>query len=190
MNVQLPNHMDKASFLAWADGREERYELVEGRVVMMTRPRRAHAIIVRNLILALHRRLDPEKWLVIAEFGLDAGPKTLRFPDVVVDRIGGSPDDRWATGPVLLAEVLSESSRKTDLEDKATEFLRLPSVEAYAVFAQREAKAWAWLREAGSFSSRPREFVGEKNVIGLPAVGIELPLSEVYAGLTLAGRLD
>jgi hypothetical protein len=28
MNVQLPVHMDKATFLAWAEGREERYELI------------------------------------------------------------------------------------------------------------------------------------------------------------------
>ena len=72
MNVQLPMHMDKAAFLAWAEGRQARYELVEGRVVMMTRPRRAHAIIVSNLIVALRRRLDSRKWTVIAEFGLGA----------------------------------------------------------------------------------------------------------------------
>src|SRR5215470_11447919 len=127
MNVQLPMHMGKTAFLAWAEGREERYELVDGRVVMMTRPRRAHAMIVGNLIVALRRRLDFRKWTVIAEFGLDAGPRTLRFPDIVVDTAGGDLDDRWANGPVLLAEVLSGSSRKTDLQDKPGEFLRLPT---------------------------------------------------------------
>src|SRR5262245_30153581 len=135
MNVQLPTHMDKATFLAWAEGREQRYELIEGRVVMMTRPRRAHAIIVRNLLLALHGRLDAGQWTVIAEFGLDAVPRTLRFPDIVVDRVGGGPDDRWATGPALLAEVLSPSSEKTDLQDKPAEFLRIPSLESYLVVA-------------------------------------------------------
>jgi Uma2 family endonuclease len=184
MNVQLPVHMDKAAFLAWAEGRQERYELVDGRVVMMTRPRRAHAIIVRNLLVALHRRLDSRKWTVIAEFGLDAGPRTLRFPDIVVDRIGGDWDDRWASGPVLLAEVLSRSSRKTDLEDKPAEFLRLPSLQAYLVFAQREPKAWAWLRENGSFASQAREIAGLDATIPLAALETKLPLVEVYADLT------
>lgn len=96
MTVQLPLHMDKAAFLAWAEGRQERYELVEGPAVMMTRPRCAHAIIVGNLIVALRRRRDSRKWAVIAGFGLDAGPRTLRFPDIVVDRMGGT----WMTaGP-------------------------------------------------------------------------------------------
>jgi hypothetical protein len=36
MNVQLPLHMEKEAFLAWAEGREGRYELDCGRVIMMT----------------------------------------------------------------------------------------------------------------------------------------------------------
>jgi Uma2 family endonuclease len=190
MNVQLPVHMDKAAFLAWAEGRQERYELVDGRVVMMTRPRRAHAMIVGNLIVALRRRLDSQKCTVVAEFGLNAGPRTLRFPDIVVDTIGGDLDDRWASGPVLLCEVLSGSSRKTDLEDKPAEFLRLPTLQAYLVFAQREAKAWAWRREAGSFKSQPREIAGLDAIIRLAAPEIQLPLVEVYAGLTFGHEQD
>ena len=46
MNVQLPVHMDKTAFLAWVQGREERYELVGGRVVMMTGASRTHGILV------------------------------------------------------------------------------------------------------------------------------------------------
>jgi hypothetical protein len=70
------------------------------------------------------------------------------------------------------------------LEDKPTEFLRLPSLEAYLVFAQREAKVWEWLREAGSFASQPREITGLDEVIPMAALETELPLIEAYAGLT------
>ena len=80
--------------------------------------------------------------------------------------------------------MLSRSSRKTDLEDKPAEFLRLPSLQAYLVFAQREAKAWVWLREAASFASQARELVGLDQVIHIAALEMELPLLEVYAGLT------
>src|SRR5262245_17493298 len=61
MNIQLPLRMDKPAFLAWLDGRQERYELVEGRVVMMTRPTRAHGIIVLNLATIIRSQLDPRK---------------------------------------------------------------------------------------------------------------------------------
>src|SRR5882672_1594374 len=109
MNIQLPAHMDKPSFLAWLQGREGRFELVDGRVVMMVNATRAHGMIVSNLVVLLRNQLDPKIWTVITDFGLDAGPKTLRFPDVVVDRAGGKPTDYTAIAPSLLIEVLSPS---------------------------------------------------------------------------------
>ena len=140
MNVQLPLHMDKPAFLEWVQRQEGRYELADGRVVMMVGASRAHGAIVRNLVLILCGQLDPREWEVIAEFGLDAGPKTLRYPDIVVDRAGGRAGDYTATAPVLLVEVLSPCSHGLDLKDKAAEYLRLPSLAAYIVFAQREAR--------------------------------------------------
>src|SRR5262249_22476349 len=115
MNVRLPVHIDKPAFLAWVQGREERYELASRRVVMMPVASRAHGLIVGNLFALLRGKLDPKQWAVIVEFGLDAGPETLRFPDLVVDRAGGGANDHVATAPVLLAEVLSPSTAEIDL---------------------------------------------------------------------------
>jgi Uma2 family endonuclease len=184
MNVHLPAQMDKAAFLAWLEGREEPYELVGGRAVMTTRPSRAHAVIVGNLIVALRRKLDPQRWTVVAEFGLDAGPNTLRFPDVVVDRAGGRGSDLTASAPALLVEVLSPSTARFDLGDKAAEFLRIPALAAYLVLAQDERKAWTWIRTAPGFPPGPAVIEGEDAAIRIPALELELWLSELYAGIS------
>src|SRR4051794_38060968 len=110
MNVQLPVRMDKAAFLDWVQGREERYELERGRVIMMTGGSRAHWQIALNLAKALDSRLDPDKWAVLPEFGINLESESIRFPDVVVDKAGESSTDLTATAPVLIAEVLSPSS--------------------------------------------------------------------------------
>jgi Uma2 family endonuclease len=181
MNVQLPVHMDKSAFLAWVQDREERYELVNGRVVMMTRASRAHAMIVRNLVVALDGQLDPLEWTVVADFGLDIGPKTLRFPDVMVERAGGSGRDYTASAPAVLVEVLSPSTARFDLGDKAAEFLRIPSLIAYVVFAQDEQKAWVWVRGSAAFPPGPEVLEGKDAVVPIVALGVNLPLSAVYA---------
>jgi Uma2 family endonuclease len=183
MNIQLPTHMDKPAFLEWLDRREDRYELVGGRVVMMVRASRAHGIIVRNLIISLHTQLDPRQWTVLSEFGLDAGPRTLRFPDVMVDRVGGRRRDLTATTPVLAAEVLSPSTAAIDLGDKAAEYLQLPELAACLVFSQDEAKAWTWIRGAQGFPAGPGPIVGEDKSIAIPALGLNLPLASIYAGV-------
>jgi Uma2 family endonuclease len=183
MNIHLPVHMDKPAFLAWVQGREERYELDEGCVVMMVGAPRAHGLIVRNLVLLLHGQLDPGQWTVIGDFGLDAGPKTLRFPDIVVDRAGGDRGDYTATAPVLVAEVLSPSTADVDLGDKAAEYLRMPSLNAYLVFAQNQPKAWVWTRRDGNFPPAPEVVVGQDKIIRIAALNLNLPLGAVHAGL-------
>ncbi len=185
MNIQLPAHLDKPAFLDWLDGVEERYELVGGRVVTMVRASRAHGMIVMNIAALLRAQLDPRHWTVIAEFGLDAGPRTLRFPDVVVDRAGGAPTDLTATAPVLAIEVLSPSTAAIDLGDKAAEYLRLPSLAAYLVLAQDEMKAWLWTRRETKFPPGPDVIIGRDQNIRIGGLGLDLPLTAIYQGLEL-----
>jgi Uma2 family endonuclease len=182
MNVQLPARMDKPAFLAWVQDRGERYELVDGRVVMMVGASRNHGRIVSNLVVALRERLD-NQWEIIAEFGLDAGPRTLRYPDIVVDRAGGDGADYTARAPALLIEVLSPSSVTLDMGDKAAEYLQLPSLQAYLVLAQDMPKAWLWLRGTSGFSVGPAVIEGVEDVIRISALDVALAMSAVYKGI-------
>jgi Uma2 family endonuclease len=119
MNVQLEPRMDKPEFLTWVQAHEGRYELVGNRVVMMTGGSRGHAILVRRLAAALEKRLDSTRWTVLtSDFGVDVEPSTIRYPDVVVDAVGGRFKDLTATAPVLIAEVISPSSAKDDFGAK------------------------------------------------------------------------
>jgi Uma2 family endonuclease len=183
MNVQLPVHMDKAAFLAWVQGLEGRYELANGRVVMMVGASRAHARIVRNLLALLQGQLDLQYWDVLADFGIDAGPDTLRYPDVMVERAGGSARDYTATAPALVAEVLSPSTAKIDLGDKAADYLQLTSLMTYLVFEQTEHKVHIWTREADVFPPAPTVIRGRDKILRIQGLNLILPLAAVYAGV-------
>ena len=184
MNVQPNLRMDKTTFLAWLQEREERYELAGGRVMMMTGGSRGHGIITRRLAAALEKRLDANRWTVLtSDFGVDLGPDTVRYPDVVVDVAGGLLKDLTATAPVLVAEVLSPSSATYDLGDKAAEYLNSPTLCAYLVLSQDEAKAWAWVRGTSGFSPGPDVIKGHDGIIRIGALVIDIPLAEIYAGI-------
>jgi Uma2 family endonuclease len=175
--------MSKATFLEWDAAEGERCELVAGRVVMMPRPSLAHGMIVMNLGVLLRTRLDPKDWVVIAEFGLDTGPETLRYPDIVVDRAGRPGKSYTAGAPAFLAEVLSPSTAEIDLGDKAAEYLQVPSLRAYIVLSQDEPKAWVFERTGSQFSSGPVVVSGEDAIIRVAALQLELPMAEIYAGI-------
>jgi Uma2 family endonuclease len=184
MNVQLDLRMGKSEFLTWVQAHEGRYELAGSRVVMMTGGSRGHAILVRRLATALEKRLDVNRWTVLtSDFGVELGPSTVRYPDVVVDVASGRLKDLTATAPAVIAEVLSPSSVKDDLGPKADEYVRLPSLSAYLVLAQDEPKASVWVRGVGGFALEPEVIEGSDAVMAIPSLGIDLPLAEVYAGI-------
>jgi Uma2 family endonuclease len=185
MNVRPDLRMSKAAFIEWNAAEGERCELVDGRAVMVPRPSRAHGLIVKNLTVLLHARLDPKQWDVIAEFGLETGPETLRYPDIVVDRAGGPDKSYTAISPVLLAEVLSPSTAEIDLGDKAAEYLRIPSLLAYLVLSQDEPKAWLYLR-TNSYLQAPELVSGTDAAIHVTELNLDLPMAGIYAG-TKAG---
>ncbi len=182
MNVQLELRMDKPAFLEWVRQHEGRYELAGNRVVMMTGGSRGHAILVRRLATALEKGLDSTRWTVLTSvFGVDVGPSTVRYPDVVVDVAGGELKDLTATAPVLIAEIISPSSARDDLGVKSREYVRLPTLSAYLVLAQDEPKAQVWLGTAEGFSLKPRTLEGRDAAIEIVSLGIDLPLAELYA---------
>jgi Uma2 family endonuclease len=183
MNFQLPLRIEKPEFLGWVQRQEGRYELAEGRVVMMTGASFNHAIIVGNLQSLLKAQLDPRTWRVVADFGLDTGPETVRYPDILVRRTGRHGGDLTTNEPALLVEVLSPPTARYDLGDKAGEYLRLASLSAYVVFAQDERKAWLWVRGEAGFPVGPQVIAGDDETVRIPTLGIELRFSQVYADL-------
>jgi Uma2 family endonuclease len=184
MNIQPHLQMDNATFLDWVQGREERYELAGGRVIMMTGGTVWHGMIVGNLSALLRARLDRRQWLVLPDFGIDVRPGTVRYADVVVDRYGAKGDALTAQAPVLVAEVLSPSTMKIDLGDKAADYLQLPSLATYLIFAQDEIKAWAYKRRGDNqFPPGPQVFAGADASISVPALALDVPLIDIYAGI-------
>jgi Uma2 family endonuclease len=107
----------------------------------------------------------------------------LRYPDVMVERAGGSAGDYTATAPVLVAEVLSPSTAKLDLGDKAAEYLRLTSLMTYLVFEQDQYKAHIWTREAEVFPPASTEIRGRDKILRIDSLNLILPLAAVYTGV-------
>lgn len=135
MNVQSLPSMTIDQFFDWYETQERRYELVEGAPRMQPYVKRNHARIVTNIIHGLMGCLDSEGYEVIAtDFAIRTGPSTVRFPDIIVEQRGAG-DDREARQPLIVMEILSESTQHVDFGEKRHEYLGLESLNSYLVLA-------------------------------------------------------
>ena len=93
---------------------------------------------------------------------------------VVCDPLPGS----YQTRPVLLAEVLSDGSTRRDRVDKHGAYTALESLEAYLILSQQRRY---WSMSTRAEDRRRVRCEGREGEIRIAALGLSLPLREVYA---------
>jgi Uma2 family endonuclease len=100
--------MTVAEFLEWNPGDEERYELVDGRPVMMTGARAQHDQIVLNALTQLRVKLRGSQYRAFTDdIAIVIKNGNVRRPDAGVNKRALERDVMQADAPVLIVEVLS-----------------------------------------------------------------------------------
>lgn len=183
MSQVLLKVMTPEEFLAWEAGQELKWEFDGFEPVAMTGSTDAHAAIQVNITIALGSRLRGKPCYVRGpEIKVQTGPG-YRYPYAFVSR---TPVPRGATvaaDPVVIFEVLSESTARTDRTTKLTEYCSLPSVQRYVMLEQDQVFATVVGRTGTGWGL---ETLKAGSVLSMPEIGVEVPMAELYDGLDLA----
>ncbi len=99
------------------------------------------------------------------------------YPDASVVCRSNPDSDSFQDDPVVVFEVLSNSTRRLDDGEKRDGYLTIPSLRVDLLFEQDEPAVIAYRRTEQGFV---REiYAGQDAHLPLPEIGIELPLSEI-----------
>jgi Uma2 family endonuclease len=186
VNVRAHIKVDKAAFFRFVVAQAEgRFEYDRGQIVQqMTGGTLAHSLITQRFISAFERRLDAHAWAVTGHSRGVETPSTVRYPDVLVEPMSDALKGLSTERPAVIVEVLSPTTEEMDLNVKLSEYRSIPSLRAYIVASQDEVRCWAWLRVADKdMPELPDDISGLERSIGIPALGVSIPLAEVYRGI-------
>jgi Uma2 family endonuclease len=176
-----PTRMTVDEYLAWAEGRTGRHELVDGEVFAMSPERIAHAemkFTVQKALEAaiLSRRLPCRVLPDGVTVRIDA--TTAFEPDALVycgPRL--APDALLVDNPMIVVEVLSPSTARNDISRKLAGYFRLPSVAHYLIIDPDEPLViHHQRREGGDILTR----IYREGTIALDPPGLEISLAEIY----------
>jgi len=180
MASPAPKRWTIADFLAWSDGTDRRYELIDGAPVAMAPPSEAHGTIVMNLGSALNAQLQPP-CRVIAEAGILLADRDDAWyqADLAISCTPPEPGRSHVAEPILIAEVLSPSTAIHDRGLKLVDYCRLASVREILLVSSTDRSIQYWRRDG------PRWLV--ENLIGdatlaLDTVPSPIPLATIYEG--------
>jgi len=182
--LQKPVTLDE--FLAWEERQELRFEFDGFAPVAMTGGTFGHDQITFNLRKSLDARLAGKPCRPFGPNVKIVVDGRIRYPDAGVVCRPIAYDATVIEDPVIVFEVLSDGTSKTDLIDKNREYRATPSIQRYVILQQTHVAAIVFVRRADGWLS---EIVsGDEAVLDLPEIDISVPLHEVYAntGLLMA----
>jgi Uma2 family endonuclease len=173
MHAQAHARVSYTDYLAALEASEVKLEFIDGIVRAMGGGTIEHARLAGSFAFALATALAGKRCVVLpgdAKIRIEASNRAT-FPDVsvVCGKIERSPIDAEAiTNPIVIVEVLSDSTEAYDRGEKSRHYRKLPSLREYEVW-RRHGDVWQ-IAEHG-----PAEDVE------LPSIDVRLPVDVIYA---------
>jgi len=183
MTSALRQPMTTEQFLAWEEGQELRHEFDGFAPVAMTGGTFEHDAIQVNLIRALANRLAGTPCRTHGNSIRIEAMGRIRYPDAFVTCGPVARGSTLLRDPVVIFEVLSKGTARTDRMVKNREYASTASVRRYVMLEQGTIGATMFERAGADWIGR---ILGGDAVIRMPEIGIEIPLAELYDGIDLS----
>lgn len=163
---------------------EFRSEYYRGVMYAMAGGSSAHSLIIVNFCGELRQAVKGQKCYVFqTDLRLRVSPAGLfTYPDMMV--VCGDPayaDDRRDTvlNPILIVEVLSTSTERTDRGRKFADYGTLDSLREYVLVSQREPRIEIYRRQPNAPWLRS-EVTGIDAILRIDCLDCNIPLAEIY----------
>jgi Uma2 family endonuclease len=161
---------------------EFKSEYIDGRIIAMTGGQWPHVVIGVNLVRETSGRLMNNPCIV---FGSDIRVKINASGRYVYADMSIACDPRYEDGgvdvlvnPVVIVEVLSESTERYDRGDKFQHYRRIDTLREYVLVSQDKVLVECYTRD-GEFW-RYNSVDDLDGVLTLASVSLEIPLSLIY----------
>ncbi len=182
MGLAAAPRLAYSEYLARAAASDVRLEYLSGRVVAMSGGTVEHGRLIARLSTLLARCLEGRPCVVLpsdVRVRIRAAERAT-YPDlhIVCGEIERDDEDPDAiANPVVIVEVLSDSTAESDLGDKFADYRRLRSLREYVLVSQRERRVDVYRRDGRRWTL---DESGPGDAVRLDALDVELALDDVY----------
>lgn len=160
--------------------RTYRCEYIDGQIfAMATDVSREHCIIVGNIGGILNSHLKTTHCQTfISRMKLYTKNKSFYYPDVMVSCEPKDDHKYYLEQPLLIIEVLSESTERIDRREKLLAYQTISSLKEYVIVSQTEILVEVYRRDDQNKWWKT-DFIGEE-IVELKSVDLSLQMSQIY----------
>ncbi len=180
----LRTGMTAQEYLAFERASAERHEFADGEIFAMSGGTYQHSLVASNITTALQTALTGRPCTALGADIRIHIPSTGRYTyaDGVV--VCGQPvfaDDVRDTlmNPVVIVEVLSDSTESYDRGDKFEQYETIPTLRDYVLASQKKARIEHFQRQADGTWQRRVAVAGER--VTFESIGCAIEVDRAYA---------
>ncbi len=183
LNAQIQRFYSSEEYLAMDERAEQRSEYVGGRIYAMAGGTDSHIQISFNLTKILSEKLRGDCRAYQSEMKVRVeSDDTYYYPDVTL--VCG--EQKFYAGrrdvvenPLLLAEVLSDSTKEYDKNDKFFSYQKIDSFKEYLLVSQDKHLIQQYIRQPDG-NWKIKATIGIDSTLYLESVDLQIPVCEVY----------
>lgn len=186
MAIQTRHAMSVQEYFEWELSQEHKFEYIDGELIEMPGVSNKHSLISMNIIYLFVNEIDRSRYtLNSSELRLQVSPTRYVYPDLSIvrgDSVFMDAREYNLMNPCFVLEITSPSSMSRDRLEKLGYYFAAPSIEACLLVDQHRLNAELYTRgDAGWLS---QTFTDPEAVIPLAMLSCDLPLDQVYRGIT------
>lgn len=138
----MPVNMQKArisetDYLEGEKVSQIKHEYVDGDVYAMAGASKNHENISGNIFRKFGNHLEDSTCVTYhTDIKVRTSAGNYRYPDCMVVCDETNEEEYYSESPIILVEVISRSSRKTDEQTKRLEYINIPSLEEFVLIEQ------------------------------------------------------
>lgn len=172
-NISLTSVED---YLQWELTSEVKHELIDGYLYAMAGASANHERIAVNMLSAFNNHLKNSP---CEPFGSDMKLRVKAnffYPDIMVVCNFDDSAPFFTDTPLIIVEVLSKSTRKTDETIKLMSYINIPSLKEYVLIEQDFVDIQVIRRSEGWLQKH--YFLGDE--VTFEAIGLTLSVADIY----------
>ncbi len=162
-----------------------KHEYVDGQIFAVAGESKNHNRIVGDLFLAISQHLTNSKCEVFVEnIKVKVRPTLFYYPDLIVicevSEESSGEDEYIAENPILIVEVLSKSTARTDRIEKMNEYLKLPGLREFAIIAQDQMRVEVYRHQHAGESWQGEIYTDANHETVFESVGAKVKIANIY----------
>ncbi len=188
LTVDVDENLTVEEYLAFEEQSPIRHEYVDGQIYAMSGVSKDHARITKNIGFEVETHLRDSKCEpYLTDVKVKARATRYYYPDVVVtcEAAAEDPEDPYLiVQPILLVEVLSHTTRRTDKVEKFNAYQQIPGLLEYVIVAQDQLRVEIYRHRKAGDIWQGEVFTAPTEQVTFESIGLSLTLADIYRRVT------